>query len=75
MEHETVCQCQFRAHCATYGDCLIDKSRKGPAGLGCSNQTDEYRSQHCKAFACSYLSMVLADGFRQLAWQQQHANV
>ncbi len=29
MEHKTVCQCQFRAHCATYGDCLIDKSRKG----------------------------------------------
>ncbi|MHC4986415.1 MAG: hypothetical protein ACYTFO_09710 [Planctomycetota bacterium] len=67
MDHSKVCDCQFRARCTTYNDSLIDARRKGPDGLGCENQTDEYRGYHCKAFQCSYLTMVVTDGFRHLA--------
>jgi len=70
MDHEKRCDCQFRRGCTTFNDALIGHDRKGPFGLGCSSQTDEYRAEHCKAFACSYLTMVLADGFRQLAVEQ-----
>ena len=67
MDHARVCDCQFRAGCTTYKDPLIEAKRKGPRGLGCCVQTDEYRADHCKAFQCSYLTLVLSDGFRHLA--------
>jgi len=61
MDHEDVRDCPFMRNCATFADPLIDEARKGPGGLGCRNQSDTYRGKHCKAFACSYLSMVVSD--------------
>ena len=73
MDHSKVCDCQFRDRCSTYNDSLIDARRKGPLGLGCEGQTDEYRGHHCKAFQCSYLTMVVTDGFRHLAEEDPQA--
>lgn len=70
MEHDRICDCQFRARCSTFNDSWIEARRKGAEGLGCQNQSDEYRAHHCKAFQCSYLTMVVADGFRHLAAEQ-----
>ena len=61
MGHETVCDCIFINTCETYADSLIIEARKGKAGLGCTDANDIHRRQHCKTFACRYLSMVLAD--------------
>lgn len=67
MDQCTVCDCQFRDHCSTFADPLIRDERKGPEGLGCQGQTNEYRAHHCQVFACSYLSMVVCDGFRHMS--------
>ncbi len=65
MDHESICNCQFREHCETFIDPLIDKARKGPTGLGCREQNDLYRAKHCHTFSCAYLSLVLSDALRQ----------
>jgi hypothetical protein len=64
MDHEAICDCQFRGHCPTFGDPLVDDERKGPAGFGCRSQSDRYRGRHCRTFACAYLSMVVSDALR-----------
>ncbi len=61
MDHEAVCGCGFVETCQTHADALIDPSRKTRLGFGCEEQTDQYRSRHCKAFSCRYLSMLLSD--------------
>lgn len=67
MEHETICDCPFSGRCATCADPLIDKARKGPAGLGCRQQSNFYRAKHCKPFACKYLTVVFHDALHQPA--------
>jgi len=64
MGHDDLHDCPFMGECATFADALIDEMRKGPGGLGCRGQSDIYRGKHCKAFACSYLSMVISDVLR-----------
>ena len=66
MEHERMCDCAFAGRCETFGDCLIDESRKVPGGLGCRAQSDAYRARHCKTFRCAYLCAVVCDGLKQL---------
>jgi len=61
MEHDKICDCPFKDRCETYADPLIDASRKGIAGLGCTGQDNFYRSRHCKTFSCKYLCVLLAD--------------
>ena len=61
MDHEGICDCRFLARCATHDDPLIAASRKGPNGFGCRQQSDVHRAKHCKAFACSYLTVLLSD--------------
>ncbi|HUS91516.1 MAG TPA: hypothetical protein VM695_06675 [Phycisphaerae bacterium] len=63
--HEAICECAFTARCTTFDDPLIDEARKGPTGLGCHQQSDVYRAQHCKPFACKYLTVVFHDALKQ----------
>lgn len=49
--------------CATFNDPLIDEARK--LSLGCRGRSDFYRSEHCRTFACAYLSMVVSDVLRR----------
>jgi len=70
MGRSKLCDCQFRGRCSTYNDAVIDPRRKGPLGLGCTGQTDEYRGCHCKAFQCAYLTLAVTDGFRHLAAEE-----
>ena len=65
MDHEAICDCQFRDTCATFNDSLIEEARKGPSGLGCRGQSDVHRGKHCRTFACAYLSVVISDALRQ----------
>ena len=67
MDHEAICECLFAARCATCADPLIDEARKGPTGLGCHQQSDVYRSKHCKPFACKYLTVVFDDALHRPA--------
>jgi hypothetical protein len=55
----------FMRECETFGDRLIDDDKKGPNGFGCREQSDTYRSRHCRTFACAYLSMVITDALKQ----------
>ena len=73
MDHETICDCQFRHHCGTFTDPLIEEPQKGPCGLGCHAQSDVHRSKHCKAFRCNYLCMVFSDALKQPAGSQVRA--
>ncbi len=61
MDATTICDCRFQDRCATFGDRLIGADRKGPAGLGCVQQTDVHRNRHCHAFRCQSLCAMLAD--------------
>jgi hypothetical protein len=63
MDALTACDCPFQERCATFGDRLIDAARKGPAGLGCRQQSDAYRNQHCHSFRCQFLCAILSDMF------------
>jgi hypothetical protein len=65
MDHEAICDCPFLARCASFGDPLISEDRKGPRGMGCTGQSDLYRSRHCRSFGCQYLSMVISDAMKQ----------
>jgi hypothetical protein len=65
MDHETICDCLFKAHCETYHDPLIAADRKGPDQLGCVGAIDVHRAKHCRSFACKYLCVVLTDALRQ----------
>ena len=60
MDHEAICNCPFMDTCETYADTLVAEARKGPDGLGCRGTGDLHRREHCKPFACRYLTMVLA---------------
>ena len=53
--------CPYTGHCAAYADEMIDASRKGRAGFGCHEQTDDYRARHCKFFRANRLAAVLAE--------------
>ena len=61
MDATTIRDCPFRDRCETFGDRLIGAARKGPAGLGCAQQSDIHRNQHCHAFRCQSLCALLAD--------------
>ena len=60
MDHETICDCPFKNGCQTYNDPMVAACVKGPAGRGCDRINDIHRREHCRAFACKYLSMVLS---------------
>jgi hypothetical protein len=60
MDATTICDCHFQDRCATFSDRLIQADRKGPTGLGCVQQTDVHRNQHCHAFRCQSLCAMLA---------------
>ena len=66
-DHETICDCQFKQHCESFADLLIEEHQKGPSGFGCHGQNDLHRSKHCKTFRCNYMCMVFSDGLKQLA--------
>ena len=51
--------CRFLTQCPTYADKLIPTSSKEKTGLGCIGQTDSYRQEHCRAFACKLLVGIL----------------
>ena len=61
MDHEIVCDCLFISTCETYADEMVTDARKASTGMGCTQTNDIHRRQHCKTFACRYLSMVMAD--------------
>lgn len=61
-EQDSACvvsACRFLRNCPTYSDKLIAHSVKGQTGLGCVGQSDDYRKEHCRAFACKLLAHVL----------------
>ncbi len=60
MDHEAICDCPFKDTCQTYADPMVQACEKGPAGRGCEGVSDEHRREHCKAFTCKYLTVVLA---------------
>ena len=60
MDHETISDCPFKNGCQTYNDSMVAVREKGPAGRGCQGTNDIHRREHCRAFACKYLSMALS---------------
>ena len=74
MDHERVCDCQFKATCQTFNDPLIEAEYKTACGHGCVQQTDYYRGKHCKAFRCAYLMAVVSDVFRRAPAQAGQAD-
>ena len=72
MDHEAICNCPFMDTCETYADDLVPGARKGPDGLGCAGASDTHRREHCKTFACRYLTSVFADMIRGSAAPGAH---
>jgi hypothetical protein len=53
--------CPFQGSCETHGDKLVGRATKGRHGLGCVDQSDLYRKDHCKAFRCKLLARALTE--------------
>ena len=74
VDRERVCDCQFKRTCKTFNDPLIEAKCKTACGHGCLQQTDYYRSRHCQAFRCVYLTAVVSEALRHAPAQAGRAN-
>ncbi|MHC4562753.1 MAG: hypothetical protein ACYS8X_08295 [Planctomycetota bacterium] len=61
MMTESVSDCRFKGQCKTFSSPLIGTRQKGPAGMGCLEQTDEYRRHSCRHFVCAYLAVSITE--------------
>jgi hypothetical protein len=61
MKSERVSDCRFTGRCKTFNSLLVPSHRKGPEGMGCLQQTDEYRRECCRHFACASLALTITE--------------